>query len=95
MPVKTRWMPPVVIFQSLLPYLPNLLPGPVMDLRRSEQVNPRVLMLPVVPRHIFRQIGAGVFEGGEDLRVPRTILHGAESGLTEGLVVGHIRPVMA
>lgn len=52
-------------------------------------------MLSVVPQHIFRQIRAGVFEDGEDFRVPRTILHGAESGLAEGVVVGHVGPVMA
>ncbi|PMQ21178.1 hypothetical protein CIK84_06315 [Glutamicibacter arilaitensis] len=43
-------MQPVIILQCLLPHLPNMLPRPVVDLRRREQSNPRMLVLPVVPR---------------------------------------------
>lgn len=66
---------------------PGLAPGAVVDLVRAEQCDPGVFVVLVAPGHVLLDVGAGPFEGLERAGAVRAVLHGAELGLGERVVV--------
>ena len=66
-----------------------------MDGCRSQQLQPGMMMLVVIPGEEVLTETAGILDGAETVRVVRPVFHGFEVRFRERVVVGNMRTAMS